>query len=64
MKEPFDKVKYDNQYIKDHYRQMKIAIKPELYDDIKEAAVKEGKSLTQYIIDVHLEHKGRFEIIG
>lgn len=55
----FDKIKYDNQYIKDHFKQMKIAIKPDIYDDIKETAAIEGKTVTQYIIDVHLEHKGR-----
>jgi hypothetical protein len=55
----FDKIKYDNQYIKDHFKQMKIAIKPEIFDDIKEAAAKEGKTVTQYIIDVHFEHKGK-----
>ena len=55
----FNKVKYDNQYIKEHYKQMKIAVKPDIYEDIKEYAMIEGKTVTQYIIDIHEEHKNK-----
>ena len=53
----FDKVKYDNQYIREHYKQMKIAVKPEIFEDIKAVSASEGKTVTQYIIDIHNEHK-------
>lgn len=58
-KEKFDKVKYDNQYIKNHFKQLKIALKPDLYNDIKETAALEGKTVTQYLIDIHFEHKNK-----
>lgn len=59
VKNKFDKVKYDNRYIKDHFKQLKIALKPDLYNDIKETAASECKSVTQYLIDIHLEHKNK-----
>lgn len=53
----FNKIEYDNNYIKEHYKQMKIAVKPEIFEDIKAVSAMEGKTVTQYIIDIHNEHK-------
>ena len=53
----FDKVKYNNQYNKDNYKRFNISVKPEIYEDIKDTAQSLGKSVTQYIIDLHFNSK-------
>ena len=45
------KYDYDRQYHKDHYKRVHLAVKPELWDQINQAAADEGMSKNSWIIE-------------
>ena len=51
------KIRANNKYRNSHYKSISIMISPEIADDIKATARSEGKSLAQYIVDLHKNHK-------
>lgn len=51
------KIKANNKYRNAHYKSISVMILPEKAEEIKVTAKAEGKSLAQYIIDIHSEHK-------
>ena len=50
------KIAANNRYTKSHYKQLKINIKPETADEIKETAAAEGQSVTSYLVGLHKKH--------
>lgn len=50
------KIKANNKYRNSHYKSVSIFVKPDIAEEFRSTAKAEGKSLTQYLIDVHREH--------
>ena len=50
------KIKANNKYRNSHYKSISVMISPQKAEEIKQFAKSEGKSLAQYIIDIHDEH--------
>ena len=50
------KIRANNKYKNSHYKSVSICVKPEIAEELRSTAKAEGKSLTQYITDVHREH--------
>ena len=48
--EPFDQVKYKNDYIRENYDRISLAFPKGKKAAIKEAAKKEGVSMSEYIL--------------
>ena len=56
----FDKYEYDRQYHRENYYRMNIVLtRKEMREELKEAAVKEGKSLNRFILDTLKEKLDR-----
>ena len=49
------KYDYDRQYHKDHYKRVHLVVKPELLDQINQAAAAEGMSKNSWIVDAILD---------
>ena len=50
------RIRANNKYKKSHYKSISVYVKPDIAEEFRSTAKAEGKSLTQYIIDVHREH--------
>ena len=57
--EPFDQVKYQNDYIRERYDRISLAFPKGEKAAIKEAARKEGVSMSEYILAAVAEQMGR-----
>ena len=57
--EPFDQVKYQNDYIRENYDRIRLAFPKGEKAAIKEAARKEGVSMSEYILAAVDEKMGR-----
>lgn len=57
--EPFDQVKYQNDYIRENYDRISLAFPKGEKAAIKEAARKEGVSMSEYILAAVAEKMGR-----
>lgn len=57
--EPFDQVKYQNDYIRENYDRISLAFPKGEKAAIKEAARKEGISMSEYILAAVAEKMGR-----
>lgn len=57
--EPFDQVKYQNDYIRENYDRINLAFPKGEKAAIKEAARKEGVSMSEYILAAVDEKMGR-----
>jgi len=57
--EPFDQVKYQNDYIRERYDRISLAFPKGEKAAIKEAARKEGVSMSEYILAAVAEKMGR-----
>lgn len=52
----FNKYEYDRKYHKENYYRMNIVLtRKEMREELKDAAVKEGKSLNRFILDALAE---------
>ena len=49
------KYDYDRQYHKDHYKRVHLVVKPDLLEQINQAAAAEGMSKNSWIVDAILE---------
>ena len=49
------KYDYDRQYHKEHYKRVHLVVKPELLEQINQAAAAEGMSKNSWIIDAILD---------
>ena len=49
------KYDYDRQYHKDHYKRVHLVVKPELWEQINQAAADAGQSKNGWIVDAILE---------
>ena len=57
--EPFDQVKYKNDYIRENYDRISLAFPKGKKAVIREAARKEGVSMSEYILAAVSEKMGR-----
>ena len=57
--EPFDQVKYQNDYIRENYDRISLAFPKGEKDAIKEAARREGVSMSEYILMAVSEKMGK-----
>lgn len=53
----FDKIKYNREYSEKHYKRFTMYALPEVYEDIKKSAENAEKSVTKYLVDLHLKYK-------
>ena len=51
------KIKANNKYTKSHYTRFNIAVKPEIAEEIKQAAAAEGLSVAAYFVKIHEIYK-------
>ena len=48
-KKKFDKVKYDNEYIKNNYKRINLLLKPEIAEEIADYCNSKGISKSQFL---------------
>jgi len=59
----FDQIKYNTQYKKDHYYEMRVVVPKDLNlrERVKERADRDGLSLSQWVINVIMKELQRGE---
>lgn len=54
----FDKIRYDNDYLREHYDTIRALVPKGKRDEIKHAAAIQGLSVSQYIVEALEAHYG------